>query len=526
MLPGSFWTVIQDSASTVVIGDLANRARVYFAVVDGGVWWSTAATPLAACVGGGVRPELLVLDMVVRGIPSFGGETPFAGVRAVQPGWLLTIDRDGHRVERWYTASEAGSYTQTAALFRDLIIDTTERHAERSPVLTSALSGGIDSGILAVLAARHRRVLALTYVEDPDAVDLEVAGQIVRSQPGLDHEIIEVDDTMLPYAWLDHPGALPVTDLPSTSLAIFGPERAVLDRAAAAGSTDHLVGWSGDRLLSAGAASLAGVLCSGRPVAALRGALAHARDERSSSTRVCLALLQMATSSHRASLRRAARTLRQGGLDPNREVTGWQQELNRACLLGAAGWLTDDAADWVVLQLEQLAHTAPEHNDPERAGDWWEVRQAAARTAGFEAFAASHGIVIHAPFCDSRLLDACLALPGRKREPFGSFKPLVTEACADLIPAALAQRTAKDDLGMSRAVRRGLRRHSHTIRELIDGSALISAHLLDGFAVRSRLESLIAGADDDVDSLNQLIVAELWLTQQHHRRQAWWEENS
>jgi asparagine synthase (glutamine-hydrolysing) len=188
----------------------------------------------------------------------------------------------------------------------------------------------------------------------------------------------------------------------------------------------------------------------------------------------------------------------------------------------ATSWLTGDAAQWAAQRAQQFAVRSPEYVDPGQMFDWWEARRTTARLAMTAALAASFGLQLHDPYADLRVLELCLAIPSRLREPAGSFKPLVTQTLADLLPRDLTSRTSKDTLGIGDAVQRGLRHNASTVRALIasESSQLIRAGLIDRAAITRALELAIMGANVYTE-LDSLIAIELWLAKP---REPWWKE--
>jgi asparagine synthase (glutamine-hydrolysing) len=526
MLPGSFWTVVHGPAETVVLGDLMGRRCVFVASSEGRLVWATAATPLAALVGSEVRLERLVLELAVSGVPRSGGETVYAGVARVPPGSLLRITAQSHRIERWYTAGESIGFAQAQERFREWLPDGVRRTAPGGQ-RTADLSAGIDSGTVAVLAAQDRDLIAYTYVEDPLDDDLAVVSRIAAGAPRMSHRVVQIDERMLHYRGLEDPASLPCTDLPATDVALTGPNRAILELAAEAGSTDHLKGDNGDLVLSARPTRLVSLLRAGESRAAFRAALTEARTERASATQLSVAALRMASGSYRSSLRRAARIVRARKVDPRVEPDYWQLMLNWAWPTCVAGCLTEAAAEWVAQQLDELADRTPEHPEPERALDWWEARRSAGGSAATRQLADGLGISLRTPYEDARILDLCLSLGGHEREPEGTFKPLATSGLADVLAPELARRGAKDRLLVTHASRRGIRRHRREIRGLVasDSSALVTAGVLDRRPVSTRLEALVDGSDTNASSLKDLVAVEVWAATRDLRRTTWWEED-
>jgi asparagine synthase (glutamine-hydrolysing) len=526
-LPGSFRAVVRSDAETVIVGDLVGRAPVYVASDDEGPVWATAATPLAALVGGTERPELVVLDMLASGIPQFGGEAPYTDVEVVPGGSLLRIGPGGHRVERWYRTGESLTLAQAGSSLREGLLGWSEWCGAAGGVWTADVSG-IDSSALAVLAARLRDVVGITRVDDADREAVEDVWRMVQSVTRLHRRLVTSPGGVSHFAGLGDPEALPFTDLPSSGLVQLAKERAVLEAAAAAGSTDHVKGWGGDLVFSARLASLAPLLRAGRPLPAIAAALAAARDERVSQMAVSLAIARLSGESYRHSLRRVARAVRKSRVDPAVEPDPWQLELNWAWPLCVAGMLTPEAARWASERLEQLAEQPPEQPDPARTIDWWVARRAVSRLSAVEALAASYGIAIHTPYLQTWTLDTCLLrLIGERREPAGTFKPLATEQLASLIPAALASTTSKDRLRSRGGIQLGLRQHEDQLRALIasDDSYLVRAGLLKRSAIADRLGTLLSGSDSTIRSLLLVVAAELWFAQRDLRLNTWWEED-
>ncbi|MFI9760191.1 asparagine synthase (glutamine-hydrolyzing) [Streptomyces sp. NPDC051963] len=95
------------------------------------------------------------------------GPTIWSGIREVEPGGVLVLDRDGVRTRRYWQL-EAGRHTdgQDAAVARvhELVSTAARRQLEADVPLCSLLSGGIDSTVLTALLADELRLR-----EGPDA---------------------------------------------------------------------------------------------------------------------------------------------------------------------------------------------------------------------------------------------------------------------------------------------------------------------------------------------------------------------
>jgi asparagine synthase (glutamine-hydrolysing) len=73
-----------------------------------------------------------------------------------------------------------------------------------------------------------------------------------------------------------------------------------------------------------------------------------------------------------------------------------------------------------------------------------EVMARVGRTARADVqLAEHHGVALHNPFVDSRVIDAYLFVPLDERPGPAEYKPIMRDALADLFPASLANRRTK-----------------------------------------------------------------------------------
>ncbi len=515
---GSYVTVVSQPAQTVVFGDLAGVSPVYFVPSEAGCLWATAATPLAARFGG--EPDLVAvgLDLAVSGIEPYGGRAPYELVQRVPPGWMLRTHGSGYNLERWYSPTEAARYAEVATRFRGLLLDAVARRAALGSPITADF-GGVDSSTLIALASRDQDVVGITYADHPGSQDLHYASALVGACPRVRHEVITRSAATLSYAELRGGAELPATDLPSGDVAVLGVDRAIVGLSALIGSSDHLTGLGGDQLLSGSPTSLSGALLSNRHEAIAR-ARRMARADRTSTLRVLLAMTRLGRTSYPQALRQVSALLRSGVIDPTAEPPGWRDQLSWCTPNCAAGWLTRDAAASVSERLLALAASGSEHAAPHLLHGWTDIHRCALSSAGARQLAYSLGIAVHSPYLDNELVRACLALPAHLREPFGLFKPLVTDM-RDLLPTEITCRKTKDTLRHTE--QEGLRRNSGAVRAMLDSSELVSRGVLDHSVLSARFERYLAGADAAPVSVRRFLAAEIWLRQLDLRTSTWWE---
>lgn len=165
---------------------------LYYAPLPGGVLFGSE--PKALLAHPGFEPEVdaeglaeLFLQMGAR-TPGYG---IYRGLRQVRPGCSVQVSRDGLRsAAYWQLAAtrHADDLPTTAAAVRDLLTDIVRRQTVADVPLCSLLSGGLDSSVIAALAARDlqdtdRGKLATFSV---DFVGSDVTFQPDRLRPSLD----------------------------------------------------------------------------------------------------------------------------------------------------------------------------------------------------------------------------------------------------------------------------------------------------------------------------------------------------
>jgi asparagine synthase (glutamine-hydrolysing) len=89
----------------------------------------------------------------------FRDHTLFSGVEHVPPASILSIDRQGERIERYwdydFTNTVAVDETEGVATIKRLMGKAVERQLVSDVPVGAYLSGGVDSGSVVALAARH-----------------------------------------------------------------------------------------------------------------------------------------------------------------------------------------------------------------------------------------------------------------------------------------------------------------------------------------------------------------------------------
>ncbi len=180
--------------------------REYLQKDEYGIAFSSSAAGLAhltRVVGSG-----LYLDDHGLGEWLAGGwyepRTPFARIRCIQSGELLAlskaaIDRTPYatEAEHWddYPRNRSGPDLTTADVER-LLVDSVQQRLDADVPVGCFLSGGVDSSLIAAIAAQQVPELRTFTVRMPDpAFDESAAAESVASLLGLRHQTLDCQST-------------------------------------------------------------------------------------------------------------------------------------------------------------------------------------------------------------------------------------------------------------------------------------------------------------------------------------------
>lgn len=249
---GSRVVIAVRSDDVLVAGDLAGQCPVFYGSFNGQVVVGSHAGKLAEFVGRSLNHEWLAARLLLPSVSDvWWTETPWRGVRAVRPGWLLRISTEGKATTRqWLNLGvpDAGLVSGGHAL-RAALQRAVAARVAAAEFPTVDLSGGLDSSTVAVLAARAAQVpiRALTLAVD-GVEDAAAAAYAARAAPSLAHEQVEIPDAVLPYSNLDQ---LLVVDEPADYLVAGAWMQWWRRYLAKDGSDVHLGGDGGDGVLLA-----------------------------------------------------------------------------------------------------------------------------------------------------------------------------------------------------------------------------------------------------------------------------------
>ncbi|MEU8824720.1 asparagine synthase (glutamine-hydrolyzing) [Streptomyces sp. NPDC048636] len=167
-LEGMFAFAVWDERAgrLLLVRDRLGVKPLFWAPVEGGL--AFASEPKALFAHPEIRPRVDADGLREAYSLLFNtGPTVWSGVREVEPGGLLVLDRGGIRERRyWQLAARAhgDGREETVERVRELVDGAARGQLEADVPLCSLLSGGIDSTVLTALLADELRLR-----EGPDA---------------------------------------------------------------------------------------------------------------------------------------------------------------------------------------------------------------------------------------------------------------------------------------------------------------------------------------------------------------------
>ncbi|MPY55800.1 asparagine synthase-related protein [Streptomyces spongiae] len=462
---------------------------------------------LAELIGADVDESLLALRLLTPWTPYPLRETPvWRAVRQVPPDHWLHLAPDGsERTVHWWSPPEpALTVEQGAPAVRDALTQAVHARVTKSEVVSTDLSGGMDSGTVAHLAAgacRHL-VTVRTPQRDPGGDDALWAGRSVERLPDAEHVVLAYAQS--PTMWAGLQGGGPGTTLPAEPpyWVRAGARFADVVRAVAARDSGlHLCGHGGDELFQVPGTYLH-TLTRTRPWTALR----HVRGRRALAHWPFAATWRALADSRSFAdwLAHSARQLGHPHPSPRVPQLGWTPPLR------LPPWTTAEAARAV----DDLLHTAAQRRpEPLAAGRDAHlaldgIRQKGAVIRYAERLMAAHGVRLAAPYLDDRVIEAALAVRPDERGTPDRYKPLLAEAMRGLVPDDLLGRATKGHYGED--THDGLRRNRAVLLALFDDSELAARGLVDDTAVRAALRATHADPTP-LMALEPTLACEVWL---------------
>jgi len=190
-----------------------------------GLRFASEAKALVATMSGRPRPAIPAL-LEVLAAPCLSGSSPaFAGLRCVQPGELVRIDRTGLHPHTWAPLRIAADRDDDA-LVPELraALEAAVRRSLRGDVPVGVfLSGGLDSTLVAALAARYTKApLRAVTIAFEDHAEQDYAGSRIVVSDDAPFARLAAERLELPQQWVR---------VPTASIEAVLPELARIDDA-------------------------------------------------------------------------------------------------------------------------------------------------------------------------------------------------------------------------------------------------------------------------------------------------------
>ncbi len=164
-LRGMFAFVIWDPRQDILFGarDRFGIKPLYTSVVDGVLYFASEAKALLPFLPACETDEDGLQDYLAFQL-CLGGKTLFRGVHELQPGHTITVSNGTVRSARYWEIYYDLDFNHDAAWFQarmqELLAESTALHLRSDVPVGAYISGGIDSSLIAALAAKQSSGLA------------------------------------------------------------------------------------------------------------------------------------------------------------------------------------------------------------------------------------------------------------------------------------------------------------------------------------------------------------------------------
>lgn len=443
-LPGSFHLLASVDGRVRAQGTVSGLRRLFRGRLANVSVVADRSDVLAPFVGDTNKPSMREEQLAIRllgfSIPHpLQNESVWPGVQCVPPGSATLLEPDGAASEvRWWRPPEPDvGLVEGATALRDALSSAVNARVRSGDTVSADLSGGLDSTPLNFLAARDAdHLIAVTMTgQDPLHDDAKWARQAAVHLPNTTHLLLGTDQ--LPANFADLADAGKGLDEPDNPSRVSSRYLHIARLVAQHGARVHLSGEGGDEVLQPAPPYLHDIFWS-RPWSALPYVRARRAANRWSLPATVRALVERPP--YDAWLARSAGDL-QAGLAFDRRPQlgwGWRPEL--------PPWASADAVDMVRTSLRAAARDAEPLSSSRAQHHTLLGLQYGSRVMRSLAWrVAESGCSMEFPFCDDRVIEACLAVRPQERATRTTFKPLIVEAMRGIVPAELLNRSTKGE---------------------------------------------------------------------------------
>lgn len=508
---GSVLSVAAVDGDIRLQGSLSTSWQVYWIVVEGVPVASDSISILRTVFDLQLDTAVLASKMLLPGAPwPLSLSTIWHGVRGLGMGEWLRLPRAGAPEQhRWWEPEiELDSPHRSTSRMREALLESVQTRTAGLGTVSADLSGGLDSTSLCFVAARTSVPLVTFHVQPLDdhnddttwahrAADL-ITGTHHTLPPRPERSFFNTErmrepayEAEGPFLWSS--GRDHLTDLRQRVRSVDSPL--------------HLMGFGGDELFTTMPAYL--------------WTLWRERGWRALPTirRACLlnryrfsgALRQISgTGSYASALNGAADSLARGGAPRSAPQSDRVLDLSWSPRPSAPPWMSGDAVDTVRDLLLQSASRDPQPLHPDRS------RHQMLESLLFEGslvrqineIYGNGEIAWEAPFLDTNVVDAALAVPMEDKKSPKLAKPLLASALDGIVPRVFFERRTKGEY--SREMYGEIDRVRASLGDYFEDSALAELGLIDAAQLRAAINTP-ATFSWQLDPLERTIAYERWL---------------
>jgi asparagine synthase (glutamine-hydrolysing) len=450
-------------------------------------------------------------------LPLWFGRSPYSAVARLEGGSILRAGSHGAlNVEssRWPSPVPGRTRAEGAAMLRQALVSAVRARC-LDQVVSSDFSGGLDSTSLTFLAAAVKeRPLVSVFYHQPlaPAGDLTDAVRFAALDPRISLVLARGSKETLPFSSLlaspDEVESLPEPIEPAPQ-ALSGHGAALrLAAASSSGARLHLTGEGADAVLLPSPSYLGSLARPRLTRTLLRHCSGYAQLRYASSAVLAQKAAALARTTPARALGQLARELQR----PVGRPLNWTDLISWWPPSGeAAAWLTAGMRR----QLAEIAgdpataRVIPDHFGPTDLAALADVRRSGDAHRYLRQVGAPLGLAVHAPFLDTDVMRTALSVPPQTRTEPWSYKPLLVESMAGLVPAEVLRRRTKGDY--SAEDYRGARNSASVLRGLLRDSRLADLGVIQPAKVEPVLDRMTSGIAVPMGQVNMLLATEVWL---------------
>ena len=252
-LAGNFHIVASLNGEMRFQGSLSTSRHVFWSVIDGMTAASDSQALLRKATGARVDLTQLALRLTLREpIASVFNETIWEGIRSLEVGHYLSIDVNGNSSESawWKPPIAEQSFQEVVLPLRSALSNSVEARIRGHDVVSSDLSGGLDSTSISYLVAPRTMSFHTVFFMPQDATNSDTTWSRRAARKLKTFHIEAIND--LPKIDLTTPSTYSLVDIwpegPSNTASHIQLVNLLTRTLAGTRSSLHLNGHGGDEL--------------------------------------------------------------------------------------------------------------------------------------------------------------------------------------------------------------------------------------------------------------------------------------